>query len=105
MNKKTKLRIALASAALVVAAATGTALAAGDSGSDSGSERPSTAQSKQNGRDGQAGQQTPAPIKTDGANVFPHSLDFDAPSKSFYVGSLKHGTVSTVGTDGKVRTF
>ncbi|MFF0680093.1 hypothetical protein ACFYVW_16045 [Streptomyces tendae] len=106
MNKKTKLRIALASATLVVAAATGTALAAGGSssgsGSDYGSERPSTARNERGERDNQ---QTPAVVKADGANVFPHSLDFDAPSNSFYVGSLKHGTVSTVGTDGKVRTF
>ncbi|MFH8651044.1 hypothetical protein ACH4B4_42805, partial [Streptomyces tendae] len=103
MNKKTKLRIALASATLVVAA-TGTALASGgsSSGSGSGSERPSTAQ---NVRGEQDKQQAPAVVKADGANLFPHSPDFDAPSKSFYVGSLKHGTVSTVGTDGKVRTF
>ncbi|MGW4427134.1 hypothetical protein [Streptomyces tendae] len=106
MNKKTKLRIALASATLVVAAATGTALASGGSssgsGSGSGSERSSTAQ---NVRGEQDKQQAPAVVKADGANLFPHSLDFDAPSKSFYVGSLKHGTVSTVATDGKVRTF
>ncbi|GAA2073986.1 hypothetical protein GCM10009801_27620 [Streptomyces albiaxialis] len=95
-NKKTRLRIALAGAVLVAAAATGTAIAAngsdGGSGSGTASER------------GDAPRQTPAPIKADGANVFPHSLDYDAPSKTFFTGSLKQGKVSAVTPDGTVRT-
>ncbi|AUH41998.1 hypothetical protein [Streptomyces sp. CMB-StM0423] len=102
--KKTKLKIAIAGAALVAAAATGTALAAnGTSGasasasvSSSGSERSGSEQSKE---------KTPLPIKADGPNVFPHSLDFDARSKTFFAGSLKQGKVFAVSPDGKVRTF
>ncbi|MEV6128583.1 hypothetical protein AB0M05_17390 [Streptomyces violaceusniger] len=95
--KKTKLKIAIAGAALVAAAATGTAMAMSGSGSsaESGSERPGIEQSKQ---------KTPDVIKADGSNVFPHSLDFDAPSKTFFAGSLKQGKVYAVGPDGTVRT-
>ncbi|WBB58609.1 hypothetical protein O7599_23650 [Streptomyces sp. WMMC500] len=102
--KKTKLRIALATAAVVAAVATGTALAASDSstGSESGSERPRMDQSRQNAP---GKEQAPGVIEADGPEVFPHSLDFDVPSKTFYAGSLKHGTVSAVTPDGKVRTF
>ncbi|MGA6156522.1 hypothetical protein ACPEIC_24550 [Stenotrophomonas sp. NPDC087984] len=98
--KKTKLKIAIAGAALVAAVATGTALAANGSsagsGSGSGAEQPRTEQAKQ---------KTPGVIKADGSNVFPHSLDIDARSNTFLAGSLKHGTVSAVSPDGKVRTF
>ncbi|MFE7568439.1 hypothetical protein ACFU76_15980 [Streptomyces sp. NPDC057539] len=97
--KKTKLKIAVAGAALVVAAATGMALAASGSSTTSGSERPRTEQSTQ-----QSKQRTPSAIKADGPNAFPHSLDFDAQSKTFFTGSLKHGKVYAVGQDGKVRT-
>ncbi|MEV0774160.1 hypothetical protein [Streptomyces sp. NPDC050428] len=101
--KNTKLKIAIAGAVLVAAAATGTALAANGSSSgsasgsvsSSGSERPRFEQSKQ---------KAPSPIKAAGPNVFPHSLDFDARSKTFFAGSLKQGKVFAVGTDGKVRT-
>ncbi|MFG3252497.1 hypothetical protein [Streptomyces sp. NPDC048172] len=101
MNKKTKLRIALAGAVLVAAAATGTAIAA--NGSDSGSDSASGSGAGIESKSGGAGK-TPGVIKADGANVFPHSLDYDARSKTFFAGSLKHGTVSAVGQDGKVRT-
>ncbi|MGW3418870.1 hypothetical protein [Streptomyces phaeochromogenes] len=102
-TKKTKLKIAIAGAVLVAAAATGTALAANGTsagssagaGSGTGSERPRIEQSKQ---------KTPSAIKADGPNVFPHSLDFDARSKTFFTGSLKQGKVYAVGQDGKVRT-
>ncbi|MFE2182941.1 hypothetical protein [Streptomyces sp. NPDC059455] len=98
--KKTKLKTVIAGAALVAAVATGTACtangSAAGSGSTSGAEQTRTEQAKQ---------KTPDVIKADGANVFPHSLDFDEPSKTFFAGSLKHGTVSAVGPDGKVRTF
>ncbi|MGO4751194.1 hypothetical protein AB4212_21685 [Streptomyces sp. 2MCAF27] len=101
--KKTKLKIAIAGAALVAAVATGTALAANGSsagsGSTSGAERTRTEQAEQ------AEQKKPSVIKADGSNVFPHSLDFDARSNTFFAGSLKHGTVSAVSPDGKVRTF
>ncbi|MGW6505967.1 hypothetical protein ACWGCP_00090 [Streptomyces niveus] len=98
--KKTKLKIAIAGAVLVAMAATGTALAAGgssngDSGSGSGSERPRIEQSQQ---------KDPSAIKADGPNVFPHSLDYDARSKTFFAGSLKQGKVYAVSPDGKVRT-
>ncbi|MFE5125782.1 hypothetical protein [Streptomyces sp. NPDC056669] len=103
--KKTKLKIAIAGAALVAAVATGTALAANGSsagtGSRSGAEQARTEQT----RTEQAKQKTPGVIKADGSNVFPHSLDFDARSNTFLAGSLKHGTVSAVSPDGKVRTF
>nr|BFE29910.1 hypothetical protein GCM10010200_021610 [Actinomadura rugatobispora] len=55
-------------------------------------------------RIGRSTQKTPGVIKADGANVFPHSLDFDAQSKTFFAGSLKHGKVFAVGPDGTVRT-
>ncbi|MCL7380367.1 hypothetical protein [Streptomyces sp. 35G-GA-8] len=101
--KKTKLKIAVAGAALVVAAATGMALAASGSSATSGSERPRTEQSTQQSKQ-QSKQRTPSVIKADGPNVFPHSLDFDAQSKTFFTGSLKQGKVYAVGPDGKVRT-
>ncbi|MGO4427947.1 hypothetical protein AB4Z54_56855, partial [Streptomyces sp. MCAF7] len=69
------------------------------SGSTSGAERTRTEQAEQ------AEQKKPSVIKADGSNVFPHSLDFDARSNTFFAGSLKHGTVSAVSPDGKVRTF
>jgi hypothetical protein len=98
MRKKMKLKITLASAALVTAAATGTAFAMSGSsaGSGSGSEGPRTAQSER--------QTMPGPIKADGPNVFPHSLDYDPQSKTFFAASLKQGKVSAFGEDGKVRT-
>ncbi|NGO67038.1 hypothetical protein [Streptomyces boncukensis] len=92
-----KLKLTIAGATLVAAVATGTAFAANGSGSDSGSGsvRPQAAQSKQ---------ETPSAIDVKGPNVFPHSLDYDPRSKTFITGSLKHGTISAVGLDGKVRT-
>ncbi|MGW6599864.1 hypothetical protein [Streptomyces sp. NPDC055036] len=107
--KKTKLKIAVAGAALVVAAATGMALAASGSSTTSGSERPRTEQSTQQNKQSkqstqQSKQRMPSAIKADGPNVFPHSLDFDAQSKTFFAGSLKQGKVYAVGPDGKVRT-
>ncbi|MFD8382630.1 maleylpyruvate isomerase N-terminal domain-containing protein [Streptomyces sp. NPDC059679] len=98
--KKTELKIAIASAALVAAVATGTALAANGSSAGSGS----TSGAEQT-RTEQAEQKKPSAIKADGSNVFPHSLDFDARSNTFFAGSLKHGTVSAVSPDGKVRTL
>ncbi|WP_210584187.1 hypothetical protein [Streptomyces sp. GESEQ-35] len=103
--KRTKLRIALAGAALVAAAATGTALAASSSdssaGPGSGSEQPQTQTQTQTQ---QSKQKTPNVIKADGANVFPHSLDYDPQSKTFFATSLKQGKVSAFGRDGRVRT-
>lgn len=97
--KKTKLKIAIASAVLVAVAATGTALAA--SGSSDGSTSVSSAAPASQ----QSEQKTPSPIKADGPNVFPHSLDYDAPSKTFFAGSLAQGKVFAVDPDGNVRTF
>ncbi|WP_024802301.1 hypothetical protein [Nocardia sp. BMG51109] len=91
--KKTKLKIAITGAALVVAAATGTATIA--NGSPAEPEQP---------RIEQTDQKATTAIRTDGANVFPHSLDFDAPSETFFAGSLSHGQVYAFGPDGKVRT-
>ncbi|MER5937597.1 hypothetical protein ABT121_09795 [Streptomyces sp. NPDC001928] len=102
--KKTKLKIAIAGAAVVAVAATGTAFAMSGSStsadSGSGSERPRIEQGKQK----TPSQKTPSVIKADGANAFPHSLDFAAGSKTFFAGSLKHGKVYAFGPDGKVRT-
>ncbi|MEU1984043.1 hypothetical protein [Nocardia sp. NPDC019395] len=92
--KNTKLKIATASAALVVAAAIAAASPA--HGSPTGPEQPRMEQNQQ---------QASGVIKADGPNVFPHSLDFDAQSKTFFAGSLKNGTVSVFGPDGKVSTF
>ncbi|MFD8282597.1 TIGR03086 family metal-binding protein [Streptomyces solisilvae] len=102
--KKTKLKITIAGAALVAAVATGTALAANGSSTGSGSTSGSTSGAERT-RTEHAEQKTPSVIKADGPNVFPHSLDFDARSNTFFAGSLKHGTVSAVRPDGKVRTF
>ncbi|MFD5750253.1 hypothetical protein [Streptomyces sp. NPDC127033] len=104
--KKTKLKIAIASAALVVVAATGTALAASNMSGGSGSETVAGSSSaSERSATGQSKQKTPSLIKADGANVFPHSLDYDAQSKTFFAGSLKQGKVFAVDTDGTVRTF
>ncbi|WP_181787503.1 hypothetical protein [Streptomyces phytophilus] len=97
--KKTKQKMAIAGAALVAAAATGTALAANGSSDASASASVSSSGSQQ------SRQKTPLPIKADGPNVFPHSLDFDARSKTFFAGSLSQGKVFAVSPDGKVRTF
>ncbi|HEV2636340.1 MAG TPA: hypothetical protein VGX23_14405 [Actinocrinis sp.] len=40
-----------------------------------------------------------------GPDVFPHSVAYDAATKSFVVGSLKDPTVSVVGQNGNVRTL
>ncbi|MGV9851734.1 hypothetical protein ACWDWU_23625 [Streptomyces sp. NPDC003442] len=95
--KKTKLKIAIAGAALVAAAATGTAMATSGSSAGSGAERTQT-------RAEQSKQATPSVIKADGPNVFPHSLDYDPRSKTFFATSLKQGKVTAFGPDGKVRT-
>ncbi|WP_413801077.1 hypothetical protein [Streptomyces iranensis] len=95
--KKTKLKIAIAGAALVAAAATGTAMATSGSSAGSGAERTQT-------QAGQSKQATPSVIKADGPNVFPHSLDYDPRSKTFFAASLKQGKVTAFGPDGKVRT-
>lgn len=102
--KKTKLKIAIAGAALVAAVATGTALAANGSSAGSGAKSGAKSGAEQT-RTEQAEQKTPSVIKADGSNVFPHSLDFDAWSNTFFAGSLKHGTVSAVSPDGEVRTL
>ncbi|MCQ6246880.1 hypothetical protein [Streptomyces malaysiensis] len=102
--KKTKLKITIAGAALVAAVATGTALAANGSSTGTGSTSGSTSGSERTPTE-HAEQKTRSVIKADGPNVFPHSLDFDARSNTFFAGSLKHGTVSAVRPDGKVRTF
>ncbi|MBL1117252.1 hypothetical protein JK364_33445 [Streptomyces sp. 110] len=95
--KKTKLKIAIAGAALVAAAATGTAMATSGSSAGSGAERTQT-------RAEQSKQAIPSVIKADGPNVFPHSLDYDPRSKTFFAASLKQGKVTAFGPDGKVRT-
>ncbi|MEO3754273.1 hypothetical protein [Streptomyces sp. B6B3] len=106
--KKTKLRIALSSAALVAAVATGTACAANDSSAgsgseDSGTERTGTERTGQSGT-AQTEQEAPGVIEADGSNVFPHSLDHDAESNTFFAGSLNQGKVFVFGPDGQVRT-
>ncbi|MFE4669707.1 hypothetical protein ACFRI7_30305 [Streptomyces sp. NPDC056716] len=97
--KKTKLKIAIAGAAIVAMAATGTALAVSGSSdganSATGSEQPRVEQIEQ---------QAPSAIKADGPQVFPHSLDYDAQSQTFFAGSLKQGKVYAVSPDGQVRT-
>ncbi|MEK8172362.1 hypothetical protein NKH77_33290 [Streptomyces sp. M19] len=107
--KKTKLKIALASAAVVAAVATGTALAANGSSNGSGSDASASSASGSGSGSGsgteQSATKTPGVIKADGPNVFPHSLGYDAQTKTFLAGSLAHGTVSSVGQDGKVRTL
>ncbi|MGW6546426.1 hypothetical protein ACWGBH_26785 [Streptomyces massasporeus] len=95
MKKKMNLRIAVTVAALVTAVAAGTAFAVNDSASGPGSERHRVERSKQ---------MTPGVIDAEGPGVFPHSLDYDPRSRTFFTGSLKHGTVSAVSLDGKVRT-
>ncbi|AGP55373.1 hypothetical protein [Streptomyces rapamycinicus] len=95
--KKTKLKIAFAGAALVAAAATGTAMATSGSSAGSGAERTQTQAERSK-------QATPSVIKADGPNVFPHSLDYDPRSKTFFAASLKQGKVTVFGPDGKVRT-
>ncbi|MEU6536866.1 hypothetical protein [Streptomyces sp. NPDC047000] len=102
--KNTKLKIALAGSAFVALAATGTALAATGSSTGSGSNSSSAAERSPSKPGRQVKQQTSGVIKADGANVFPHSLGFDAASKTFFAGSLKHGKVYATGPDGKVRT-
>ncbi|AEM87365.1 hypothetical protein [Streptomyces violaceusniger] len=50
----------------------------------------------------------PCPVHTidaKGPRVFPHSVDYDARTGKFVVGSLAHSTISTVGRDGTVRTL
>jgi hypothetical protein len=46
----------------------------------------------------------PAVIHAAGPEVFPHSGDYDKRTRTFYVGSLKHSTISAVSLDGAVRT-
>ncbi len=99
--KKTKLRIAIASAALVTVAATGTACGAKDSRAEADTERPRSEQIEQNE---QSEQETPSVIEADGSNVFPHSLDFDTESNTFFAGSLSQGKIFAFGPDGQVRT-
>lgn len=105
--KKSKLRIALVSAALVAVAATGTACGSNDSSAEAASGPAPVARSEGNEQDAQNeqnAQQPPGVIETDGANVFPHSLDLDAASDTFFAGSLSQGKVFAFGPDGEVRT-
>lgn len=99
--KRTTLKTGIASAALVVALATATACGTNEPSAGAG-ERPQTGHGEQTGG---SEQNTPAPIGADGPDVFPHSLDFDPPSQTFFVGSLGQGRVFAVDQDGTVRTF
>ncbi|MFI9461988.1 hypothetical protein [Streptomyces xiamenensis] len=101
--KKSKLKTAVVSAALVVAAVTGTACASPDSGTATGSGSQKT-QTEENGQVEGDEQEAAGLIEADGANVFPHSLDFDPRSQTFFAGSLGQGKVFSVDTDGKVTT-
>lgn len=100
--KKTKLKISLAAAVIVALAATGTAIAANGSSGRSASD--SVSSSKESASE-ESKQKAAGPIKALGADMFPHSLDFDARSKTFFAGSLKQGKVFAVHPDGKARTF
>ncbi|MFC3997099.1 hypothetical protein ACFOVU_14295 [Nocardiopsis sediminis] len=95
--KKPKLKFVIAGAVSVAAVATGTAMAATMLPAGSGSEQPATVQPKED-------TPTADPIAVDGANVFPHSLDYDPESDTFYAGSLSQGKVFAFGPDGEVRT-
>ncbi|MGW4975004.1 hypothetical protein [Streptomyces mirabilis] len=44
-------------------------------------------------------------VEARGPGVFPHSVDYDPDSRKFVVGSLAHGTISSVSQDGTVRTL
>ncbi|MDT0265362.1 hypothetical protein RM844_03545 [Streptomyces sp. DSM 44915] len=104
MQKKTKLRLAIASAVLVAAAATGTALAANNSSDDPASASPRAEAGERGEQAEESGPQTPEAIAVDGPNVFPHSLDYDAETNTFFAGSLAQGKVFAFGPDGQVRT-
>ncbi|MFC4560561.1 hypothetical protein ACFO4E_01695 [Nocardiopsis mangrovi] len=95
--KKPKLKFVIAGAAAVAAVTTGTAMAATMLPTGSGSEKPTAVQAKED-------TPTADPIQVDGANVFPHSLDYDAETDTFYAGSLSQGKVFAFGPDGEVRT-
>lgn len=100
--KKTQLKISLTAAVIVAVAATGTAIAANSSTGRPASD--SVSRSKGSGIQ-ENKQKAASPIKALGPDMFPHSLDFDARSKTFFAGSLKQGKVFAVHPDGKVRTF
>lgn len=104
--KKTKLTISIATAVFVAVAATGTAIAANGSSGDSASDSVSDSVSSSKGSGIEESKQRAArPIKALGPDMFPHSLDFDARSKTFFAGSLKQGKVFAFHPDGKARTF
>ncbi|HEV2372948.1 MAG TPA: hypothetical protein VGS19_12350 [Streptosporangiaceae bacterium] len=46
----------------------------------------------------------PTVIHAHGPEVFPHSGNYDPRNETFYVGSLKHSTISAVSLNGTVRT-
>lgn len=106
--KKTKLKVTIAGAVLVAAAATGTALAMNGSSTEADPERPQAEQRHEDTggteETEQTGQETPTAIEVDGPNVFPHSLDYDAESNTFFASSLAQGKVFAFGPDGQVRT-
>ncbi|MEV7183679.1 hypothetical protein [Kitasatospora sp. NPDC093102] len=52
-----------------------------------------------------AGRPAPAVISGHAPTLVPESGDWDAAHHRFLLGSLRHGTVSAVGTDGRVRTL
>ncbi|MER7579087.1 hypothetical protein [Kitasatospora sp. NPDC097691] len=52
-----------------------------------------------------AGCPAPAVVTGHAASLVPESGDWDATHHRFLLGSLRHGTVSAVGTDGSVRTL
>ncbi|MFJ5262023.1 TIGR03086 family metal-binding protein [Streptomyces sp. NPDC088387] len=106
-GRSLKLKTAVAGAALVVLAATGTALAVNGSSGSSGSSGKVTAVERTENRLTPTAQGRPGPgvIKADGANVFPHSLGYDTASKTFLVGSLKQGKVHAVTPEGAVRVL
>ncbi|MFD3525801.1 TIGR03086 family metal-binding protein [Streptomyces sp. NPDC058653] len=103
-GRSLKVKAVVAGAALVVVAATGTALAVNGSSGGSGED---TAVERTVSRPTPTGQGRPGPgvIKADGANVFPHSLGYDTASKTFLVGSLKQGKVHAVTPGGTVRVL
>ncbi|MET8546244.1 hypothetical protein ABZW03_37295 [Kitasatospora sp. NPDC004799] len=52
-----------------------------------------------------AGRPAPAVVQGHAPTLVPEAGDWDAAHHRFLLGSLRHGTVSAVGTDGSVRTL